>query len=238
MSFRATGWDRLLWPAMILLAAALALFEFTGVDLALQDQFYDFPNQCWLVDAEHPLGRLVFYNGPKALIILAAVAGLGLALGPAAWRDRLRFARRDLWVALLTLVTVPALAGFGKNTTNTFCPSEIRRYGGDVPYVKLCAPYPDDDRPARKGHCFPAGHASGGFALLGLMWLRRTRAWKLGGLALGLGAGWWMGGYQMLKGAHYLSHTVVTMLVAWILMLVWRRIVRAAPDGNPSQARR
>jgi membrane-associated PAP2 superfamily phosphatase len=174
---------------------------------------------------------MIFYDGPKALIILTAVAALVLALAPARWRDRLHFGRRDLWVAVLTLVTLPVLAGIGKDFTNVFCPSEIRRYGGEAPYVKLCEPYPANDRPARKGHCFPAGHASGGFALLGLMWLRRTRAWRLGGLALGLGTGWWMGGYQMLKGAHYLSHTVTTMLLAWIVMLAWRRVVGPAPDG-------
>ena len=135
-------------------------------------------------------------------------------------------------MALLVLITVPALAGWGKNISNTFCPSEIRRYGGDVPYVKLCEPYPANDKPKRRGHCFPAGHASGGFALLGLMWLRRTRGWKFGGLALGLGLGWWMGGYQMLKGAHYLSHTVTTMLVAWIVMLAWRRVIRPQADDR------
>ncbi len=229
---RPAGLDRTLGPALLLLAGALALFEFTGLDLALQDRFYDFAAKRWLVDAAEPLGRLVFYNGPKALIILGAVVVLGLALGPERWRAKLQFARRDLWVALLTLVAVPALAGFGKNMTNTFCPSEIRRYGGDVAYVKLCSPYPEGDRPDRRGECFPGGHASGGFALLGLMWLRRTRTWKQGGLALGLGAGWWMGGYQMVKGAHYLSHTVTTMLLAWIVLLAWRRILRAAPDGT------
>jgi membrane-associated PAP2 superfamily phosphatase len=230
MTPRPAGLDRTLWPALLLLGVALAGFEFTGLDLALQDRLYDFANHRWLVDAENPLGRLVFYNGPKAAIILLAVAMLALALGPEKWRAQFRFARRDVWVALLTLVTVPALAGFGKNLTDTFCPSEIRRYGGDVAYVKLCSPYPEDDRPARRGHCFPAGHASGGFALLGLMWLRRTRGWKRGGLALGLGVGWWMGGYQMLKGAHYLSHTITTMLLAWIILLAWRRILRAEPD--------
>lgn len=230
MTWRTAGWDRLLWPAVFALAGALAIFEFTGLDLWLQDFFYDEPAGRWLADAQDPLGRLAFYNGPKALSILTAVAVLGLALGPARWRERLRFARRDVWVALLTLVSVPVLAGLGKDATNTFCPSEIRRYGGDVPYVKLCEPYPANDRPERRGHCFPAGHASGGFALLGLIWLRRSRAWKRGGLALGLGAGWWMGGYQMLKGAHYLSHTVVTMLLAWIVLLAWRRVVRPAPD--------
>lgn len=232
MSFRVAGWDRWLGPAVLALAGALVVFEFTQLDLWLQDHFYDATAGRWVVDARDPVGRLVFYNGPKALIIPTAVAVLILAAGPARWRDRLRFARRDLWVALLTLVTVPALAGLGKNVSNTFCPSEIRRYGGDVPYVKLCEPYPDNDRPERRGHCFPAGHASGGFALLGLLWLRRTRAWRFGGLALGLGTGWWMGGYQMLKGAHYLSHTLVTMLVAWIVMLAWRRVVRPAPDAS------
>lgn len=229
---RPTGLDRTLWPAVLALLGVIVLFEFTELDLWLQDHFYDASAGRWIVDARDPVGRLVFYNGPKALIIPTAVAVLILAAGPARWRDRLRFARRDLWVALLTLVTVPALAGLGKNVSNTFCPSEIRRYGGDVPYVKLCEPYPDNDRPERRGHCFPAGHASGGFALLGLLWLRRTRAWRFGGLALGLGTGWWMGGYQMLKGAHYLSHTLVTMLVAWIVMLAWRRVVRPAPDAS------
>ena len=231
MKWRATGWDRTLWPAVLVLAGGLVLFEFTGLDLAVQDRLFDSEARRWAVDATNPAGRAIFYTGPKALIILTAVAVLALALGPARWRDRLRFARRDLWVALLTLVSVPVLAGLGKDVTNTFCPSEIRRYGGDVPYVKVFERYPENDRPARRGRGFPAGHASGGFALLGLLWLRRTRAWKLGGFALGLGAGWWMGGYQMLKGAHYLSHTLVTMFLAWIVMLAWRRMVRPAGDG-------
>ena len=230
MSRRPAGFDRALWPAVLVLAGVLALFELTALDLWVQDYFYDATDGRWRVDAADPLGRLLFYNGPKALIILTALGLLALALGPARWRERWRCGRRDLWVAVLTLVSVPVLAGLGKDATNTFCPSEIRRYGGDVPYVKVFARYPENDRPARRGRGFPAGHASGGFALHGLMWLRRTQAWRLGGLALGLGAGWWMGGYQMLKGAHYLSHTVVTMLLAWIVMLAWRRVVWPTGD--------
>lgn len=217
--------DRTLWPAVLALAAALALFEFTGIDLALQDRFYDFTAHRWLVDSEAPLGRLLCYNGPKGAVIVLGVGLIVLGLGPARWRNRSGVDRRGLWVAVLTIATVPALAGWGKNTTNTFCPSEIRRYGGDVPYVKLGSSYPENDRPDRKGHCFPAGHASGGFALMGLAWLRGSRRWRRHAILLGLAVGWWMGGYQMLKGAHYLSHTVVTMLLAWIVTLLWRRVV-------------
>lgn len=191
----------------------------------MQDRFFDFAARRWIVDGSEPAGRLIFYDGPKIAVFALAAALLALAAGPARGRERLAFGRRELCAALLTLGTVPALAGLGKSVTNTFCPSEIRRYGGDVPYVQLCSPYPAGDRPARRGHCFPAGHASGGFALLGLAWLRSSRRWRIGGLALGLAAGWWMGAYQMLKGAHYLSHTVTTMLLAWIVALAWRRVL-------------
>ncbi len=219
--------DRTLWPALALLAATLVLFEATHPDLWVQDHFYDFTAKRWIVDGNEPVGRFFFYNAPKILVFIIAAALLALAFGPARWRDRLRFGRRELFLAILTLATVPALAGAGKAYTNIFCPSEIRRYNGDVPYIRLCESYPADDTPTRTGRCFPAGHASGGFALLGLAWLRgRSRRWQLGAIALGLGVGLWMAVYQMLKGAHYLSHTTTTLLLAWIIALLWRRILR------------
>lgn len=230
---RITGLDRTLWPAVLALAGALALFEFTNIDLALQDRFYDFAQHRWIVDGNEPVGRAIFYNLPKLGVILTGVTLLVLALGPARWRERLRLERRALWVAVATIATVPALAGLGKNFSNVFCPSEIRRYGGHVPYVKLCGSYPADDRPAQRGHCFPAGHASGGFALLALAWLRPTRRARIVGLSLGFGVGGWMGTYQMLKGAHYLSHTVTTMLVAWIVVLAWRRVLASRTGISP-----
>lgn len=222
-----------LWPALAALAAGLALFEFTELDLAVQDRLYDFAANRWLVDGNEPVGRLVFYNAPKIAVIAAGVALLALALGPARWRERLAFDRHGLAVAVLTLATLPALAGLGKNLTNVHCPSEVRRYGGVAPYVKLCAPYPEDDRPEQKGHCFPAGHASGGFALLGFAWLRPGRTWRRGAVRLSLAAGWWMGAYQMAKGAHYLSHTVTTMLLAWLVAALWARMLLRPQAASP-----
>lgn len=228
---RAPGTHRSLWITLALLAGALALFEFTELDLALQDRFYNFDTRRWLVDEKAPLGRLVFYNGPKALVWICALTTLTLAAGPARWREKMGVNRRGLWLGVLVIATVPALAGLGKKYTNIFCPSEIRRYGGDVAYVKLCEPQPKDDPAPRRGGCFPAGHASGGFALLGLLAVRGTRRWRRGVIALGLGLGWWMGGYQMLKGAHYLSHTLTTMLVAWLVVLLWRRALGVTPPA-------
>lgn len=229
----ARPWGSLV-AALAGLIAAFVLFEATGIDLAIQDRLFDFANGAWIVDAKEPVARALFYNGPKFAIIAAAVALLVLAVGPTRWREGAGFSRPVLWVALLTLITVPVLAGAGKATTNVFCPSEIRRYSGDVAYVKVLERFPAGDQPARKGRCFPAGHSSGGFALMGLLWLRRGRHWRSACVALGLFTGWAMGGYQMLKGAHYLSHTVVTMLLAVCVLLLWRC---AIPGRNETASR-
>lgn len=223
--------DRTLWPAIGLLIGAFSFFELTGVDLFLQDQLFDFGSRIWVVDAGSLFWRALFYTGPKAIIILLGVGLFGLALAPSKWRAPFSLsmpARRHFFVALLTLASVPIFIGQLKAATNVFCPSEIRRYGGDVPYVRVLESYPDGDRPSRKGRGFPAGHASGGFALLALSGLARTRRSQLMLIAFALAAGSAMGLYQMAKGAHYLSHTVVTACIAWIGFLLWRRIFRVA----------
>ena len=226
--------NRALVATLLLLAGVTALFELTNLDLVLQDLCYNFETRRWVVDAKDPAGRVIFYNGPKALVWIIALSALTLAAGPARWREKFQLNRRGLWLAVLVIATVPALAGLGKKYTNVFCPSEVRRYGGDVAYAKLCEPFPADDRPERKGGCFPAGHASGGFALMGLLAVRASRRWRHGIITLGLGLGWWMGLYQTLKGAHYLSHTLTTMLVAWLVVLLWRRALRI---GEPAAER-
>ncbi len=229
-SRRYTGIDRTLWPALALLTAVILLFELTELDLWVQDYCFNFVTQAWVVDGNAPVPRFFLYDAPKAVIILFGVTLIALCFGPAIWRGwftRRGLDRRDIGVVIAMLATVPAFIGAGKAATNIFCPSDIRRYGGDVPYIRLCEPYPENDRPARRGRCFPAGHASGGFALMALAQLATTRRGRRIGIAIGLLVGGTMGAYQTLKGAHYLSHSLVTMLVAWIFFLLWRRILRA-----------
>ena len=227
--------DRTLWPAVALLLALFGLFEITGLDLWVQDHCYNFSTAAWLVDARAPVPRLLFYTGPKTLIWILAICLLMLACAPARWRSRLpgrSLARRDLWIVIATLATAPSLIATCKATTNVFTPDAIRRYGGFAPYVRVLQSYPENDRPARRGRGFPAGHASGGFALMALAGLARTRCGRLTGLAIGLGLGSLMGVYQMLKGAHYLSHTLIAALFCWIVFLACRRLLRATSPAS------
>ncbi len=224
----------LLWSALALCDFVL-FFEYTDFDLPVQDWFFDFEKQKWLLPGpdESRLADVLFYRGPKALIIALGVLLMALAALPACARARMpRFTRRwrraDLLVAILTLATAPLLVGFIKSATNVHYPCSIERYGGPVRYVRLFERFPPDARPARRSAGFPAGHASGGFALLGLAGVAATRRGAFAGLAAGLGTGWWMGLYQMLRGVHYLSHTVVSMLLCWMVFLAWRAAVHRA----------
>jgi membrane-associated PAP2 superfamily phosphatase len=115
-----------------------------------------------------------------------------------------------------------------KSRSDIYCPWAITRYGGEAPYIHFFDSLPPG-MPPDCGKCFPAGHASGGFALIGLYYLfdRPRNRWL--GLLFGMTCGWTMGLYQMFKGAHFLSHTIVTMLIAAVIVQVLARLLKLDP---------
>jgi membrane-associated PAP2 superfamily phosphatase len=214
------------------LVGVLALFEVTTLDLVIQDRLFDFETSTWLLDAERLVPRVLLHELPT---VVSVVTGLGLIhwlLFPKVWR---RFSgqdrpdRRPLLCALLTLTIVPLLIGAGKQLSNMYCPAQIERYGGEACYVRLFERHPPEDSAKGRGHCFPAGHASGPFALVGLAAIMRTRRATMAAFGFAFVAGWIAGGYQIVTGSHYVSHTLVTMLVAWIVFLLMRRALGLAP---------
>lgn len=229
---------RTLWPALAALVGVFLLAEFTPLDLWVQDACFNFTTGQWRVDENASLPKALFYTGPKAVLIAFGVACIALLLGPASWRRRLGLGNRrpQLAAVVATLAVGPSLIGWGKATTNMFCPYELTRYGGDMPFIRLIDPVPAEVSAKRRGRCFPAGHASGGFALLALSGLAFTRRGRLRGIAIGLAFGSWMGVYQMLKGAHYLSHTLITILIVWLVFLALRAAINRwwHPDPDPS----
>lgn len=201
----------------IVLVMAMAFFEWTDCDLLVQDQFFHFDTGTWLVDSDAPLERLLFYSGIKGVIIgigVLCLFGIGLSFKS----EKLQQWRQGGIIFILSLALVPLLVAGSKQFTNIYCPYQIQRYDGVYPYIKFFESYPEGFHPQRAGKCFPAGHATGGFAFMALYFVFKSRRTKILGLTTGLCLGWTMGLYQMFKGAHYLSHTVVTMLLAWIII--------------------
>lgn len=191
--------------------------ELTMVDIRVQDFFFDEETGKWLTGRRDPVPRTLFYTGPKYAVILLGVGLITLLFGKRSWRDHWRVTRAELSVAILVMGSVPILVGMIKDATGIYCPWDVRRYGGSAPYVRVFENHPMDDYPNFQGRGFPAGHASGGFALIGLLVLAKTRRQRKLIIALALGMGWWMGTYQLAKGAHYISHNFVTMGIAWLV---------------------
>ena len=225
--------DRQLLTTSALLLAALALFELTNIDIWLEDHLYLGAHR-WLMDAKNPLWRFLLYDGIKAALILL---GVTLLIGYAvSFRSaRVRPFRGRCRLLLLALAFVPLIIAGLKDYTNVYCPYQLERYGGDKPYVKVFEAYPKDFHQTDKGRGFPAGHASGGFSLMALYFVLRQKRHKLLGLLFGLGIGWAMGMYQMAKGAHFLSHTVVTMLGAWLIILVLYRLTGCEDNADQTK---
>lgn len=97
-------------------------------------------------------------------------------------------------------------------------PWDLLRYGGRQPFIGLFTLRPEG-MPAQA--CFPAGHASAGYAWLclyffALLW---RPSWRWTGLWIGLGTGLVFGISQQLRGAHFLSHDIATALICWLLSL-------------------
>jgi membrane-associated PAP2 superfamily phosphatase len=211
-----------LWASLLALLIVLAIFELTNADLYIQDHLYLTAEKMWILKDPQNFYRKIFYTGIKIPIYFIGVGALIATL--ISWKKNiLPEYRKGLLVVTLSLIILPlSVAVVGKNISNVQCPYDLNVYSGKIPYVKLFDSYPINpnalDGKFPRGHCFPAGHASGGFALLSLICLFKRRRNKILAFFIAMSAGWIMGVYQMLRGAHFLSHQLTTFILAVILI--------------------
>jgi membrane-associated PAP2 superfamily phosphatase len=198
----------------VLLICTAVLFQVSDLDLRIQRGFFDAVQQQWLWDRQEPISKLILYDGIKILLAVYAL-GLMLALLASRWRASLRPYRKPIWVALLAIILIPALVNGLKAVSNVPCPRSIVEFGGLLPHVGPFDTWPPGTRPERLQRCFPAGHASGGFALLALALFARSKRQRVLALGFALTLGGLMGAYKMLIGDHFLSHTLITLLLSW-----------------------
>ena len=138
--------------------------------------------------------------------------------------------RRPLAALALSVLLSTVLVASLKALSSVDCPWDLVRYGGDRVYVDifsaLLAGTP------HRG-CFPAGHASAGYAWLALFFFFQTvrPAWRWRGLTAGLMLGMVFGLSQQLRGAHFLSHDLWTSALCWLVAVA----VHVAM-GQPSQS--
>jgi len=161
---------------------------------------------------DHWLLADVLHRWPRPL---AWLLGGGLLAGlwwPTGILRGLPRRARLQWFASLAVALV--LVNLLKQASHTSCPWDLSAFGGVAESLSHWSWGRTDGGP---GRCFPAGHASTGFAFIGgFLVLRqvsgRHAAWCL---AAALAAGLLLGAAQQLRGAHFMSHTLWTGWLCW-----------------------
>lgn len=205
--------------SVILLIGAVLFFGLSGTDIWVQSHFYNPLTNQWIVDTNNAILKFIFYDGIKRLLIIIAVLMLFGSI--VVWkRPFFKPYRRGIVIVLLASVLVPVIVGSLKAVTNMPCPKNIETFGGTYPHTCVWEKYTAKECRLEKQKCWPAGHASGGFALLALVFLFRSRKAKIAAASTAMLIGWSMGTYKMVIGDHFLSHTVITMILAWVIILL------------------
>ena len=122
---------------------------------------------------------------------------------------------RWVGVMLLCVLLVPAIKRFSLSS----CPWELAEFGGAARHLSHWRWGVPDGGP---GHCFPSGHAVSAFAFFGLYFLWRDHNRRLARSFLWavIGSGLLFGSAQLVRGAHYPSHTLWTAWLCWTICVV------------------
>lgn len=210
---------------LVLAIVFTLMLEHSTLDVAISQYFYS-PTDGWLLAKQSLVPNLIFYTLPKRLLIVfevyIAMAWLQRYLEDRQsnnwlvkkrhwfhWFQRLSLA--EIGYLVVAMVLVPLITASLKGVTHVVCPNHLQIFGGEYPYLNIL----ENIQVGTRSKCFPAAHASAGFALyawafIPTLWQRR---WQVAAVVTVVS--WLMGGYKMLIGDHFFSHTVVSMCLAW-----------------------
>ena len=209
-------WRHLRTPLVVFVLIAPLLAGST-LDLNIAHAlFFDESRSRWIGATSWWTNELIHRDGAW---LMRSIATLALALWIATWlRPQWRALRRPSLYFFVSVVLSVGVVGLLKTLTNVDCPRDLSEFGGSFPFIHLFEPRPEGLRHAR---CFPAAHASSGYALLALYFVLRERSRRaaLFGLASGLGLGLVFGIAQQARGAHFISHDVWSAMIVWTVSL-------------------
>nr|VFJ56369.1 MAG: Membrane-associated enzyme, PAP2 (acid phosphatase) superfamily [Candidatus Kentron sp. DK] len=199
--------------ALLLLIAVV--LQYSGPDIAWISQFFDPAHHAWPYK-EHWFFKGVIHTGGRWLYWSTVVLAL------AAWiagyfRQGLRQYRKHFLYFLIAALAGPAIVLVAKDLTHLYTPWDLQLFGGAQPYIRLFDPVPDG---ARVGHAFPAGHASLGYAFFSLYFVAAgiglSPRLRWAGFLAGLGLGLAFGLGQQIRGAHFPSHDLFSLVICWV----------------------
>ena len=195
----------------VYLPAMMWLMVFHG-DFVIADRLYAWQGGEWML-RQHWFTTGWIHEGGKRLSLslwLATAIMTAMVWRKPAWQAW----RRPLIALLASVLMCTTVVAIIKHLLPTFCPWNLARYGGSETLVGLFQAWPAG---VARNACFPAAHASTGFAWVALyfFFLQVRPQWRGWGLATGVAMGTVFAVSQELRGAHFLSHDLTTIMLCW-----------------------
>lgn len=193
--------------------AAITLCD---IDRLLADYFYALQGNTWAWKTSW-WAEEFFHKGGRTASLLVAIVGVGLLI-TANYRNAWVQHRKPLCYLMLATAGSSVLVSVLKSSLAVSCPWEFTRYGGSLSYNNVI-----EQIVLHNGTgCFPAGHASAGYAWIALYFfgLSYQSVWRWPGLIVALAAGVVFGFAQQIRGAHFISHDFWTLAVCWLFSVL------------------
>lgn len=218
-SRQTTGFYFYVLQANLILLSGLFLicvYPHLRIDEWLISFFYD-PNVHQFTLKRNWFLEVVMHEGLKYLMIMIAVTICCLWLLSFKSHPLERY-RNALFMTFLGMIVTTTAVTVLKRFSVHACQWDLSIYGGDQPLLELFESLPMG---VSFGHCFPGGHASGGFSLWAFYFFFRDSNPKLAQCGLYAGAifGFVMGWSQMMRGAHFMSHNLWSAWLVWTILL-------------------
>lgn len=202
------------------------------LDRRFADYIYSMQGYSWAWK-DSWIAESFFHKGGRSLSILMAFTLLGLVIF-SRFSSLLSPHKKSLLYLFVATAGGSFLIGLLKPTLAISCPWEFDRYGGELPYTSVI-----EQLALRNGDgCFPAGHASAGYAwvsayFFGMHYQFRVR-WL--GLVIPLFVGIVLGVAQQIRGAHFLSHDLWSLAICWFFSLaMFMAFFSAFVKGNDAK---
>lgn len=206
-------WTWLLLPLWCL--TLLILFPPQTLDIAISGLFFN--GQGWPLKNDF-FFNVVLYKSSKIIPIGAALASVyvlvkNLIANHRGLQPDSYWIYRPLYIIIAMLACV-LVVWWLKASTGVYCPWSVSYFSGDHALREPTWSWVFQD-----GRCWPSGHSGTGFCLLALFFALRDKYPQLARktLVAVLLLGTICSLTRIVQGAHFLSHTLATALIDWII---------------------
>lgn len=206
-------WTWLLLPLWCL--TLLILFPPQALDIAISGLFFD--GQGWPLKNDF-FFNVVLYKSSKIIPIGAALASVyvlvkNLIANRRGLQPDSYWIYRPLYIIIAMLACV-LVVWWLKASTGVYCPWSVSYFSGDHALREPTWSWVFQD-----GRCWPSCHSGTGFCLLALFFALRDKYPQLARktLVAVLLLGTICSLTRIVQGAHFLSHTLATALIDWII---------------------